>query len=107
MSWLVSNKSAGAPKSGIVTVLDVGSSKVCCIIARLVPRAPLRNGLPHVEHPPQRMGDAVEGVEARVQAVMRVLEHDLDVAPHGVRMEVTGRNAADILPVEQDGALGA
>ena len=38
MSWLGGN--GGARKSGIITVLDIGSSKVCCIIARLKPCAP-------------------------------------------------------------------
>ncbi|MET0170156.1 MAG: cell division protein FtsA, partial [Aliihoeflea sp.] len=37
MSWLSSGKPASAKRSGIVTVLDVGSSKVCCIIAKLKP----------------------------------------------------------------------
>ncbi|NMG41501.1 cell division protein FtsA [Chelativorans sp. ZYF759] len=35
MKW---NASAANPRSGIITVLDVGSSKVCCIIAKLKPR---------------------------------------------------------------------
>lgn len=35
MKW---NATAGHPRSGIITVLDVGSSKVCCIIAKLKPR---------------------------------------------------------------------
>jgi cell division protein FtsA len=37
MSWLGSEMGAASKRSGIVTVLDVGSSKVCCIIARLRP----------------------------------------------------------------------
>ena len=37
MSWLGSGKD-GTRRSGIITVLDVGSSKVCCIIARLKPQ---------------------------------------------------------------------
>jgi cell division protein FtsA len=36
MSWLAGQKD-GVQRSGIVTVLDVGSSKVCCIVARLKP----------------------------------------------------------------------
>lgn len=36
MSWLPGQKE-GAARSGIVTVLDVGSSKICCVIARLKP----------------------------------------------------------------------
>lgn len=38
MSWLRSDSAAVAQRSGVITVLDVGSSKVCCIIARLKPR---------------------------------------------------------------------
>lgn len=37
MSWLSGQSSKGARRSGVVTVLDVGSSKVCCIIAKLKP----------------------------------------------------------------------
>ncbi len=36
MSWLGA-QSSDMPRSGIVTVLDVGSSKVCCMIAKLKP----------------------------------------------------------------------
>ena len=38
MSWLGGQKDGSARRSGVVTVLDVGSSKVCCVIARLKPR---------------------------------------------------------------------
>ncbi len=38
MSWLGGQKDTSKGRSGIVTVLDVGSSKVCCIVARLRPR---------------------------------------------------------------------
>ena len=37
MSWLGGKGDAAARRTGIVTVLDVGSSKVCCIVARLKP----------------------------------------------------------------------
>src|SRR5690606_28015174 len=37
MSWLVGGKEGAARRSGVVTVLDVGSAKICCIIARLLP----------------------------------------------------------------------
>jgi cell division protein FtsA len=40
MSWLGSNGDAAARRTGILTVLDVGSSKVCCIVARLKPAEP-------------------------------------------------------------------
>jgi len=37
MSWLSGGKEGAARRSGVVTVLDVGSAKICCIIARLLP----------------------------------------------------------------------
>ena len=37
MSWLGGQKDSTAGRSGIVTVLDVGSTKVCCVIGRLKP----------------------------------------------------------------------
>ena len=37
MSWLGTQKNGPARRSGVVTMLDVGSSKVCCMIARLKP----------------------------------------------------------------------
>lgn len=39
MNWLGRNGAFGDRRSGIVTVLDMGSSKVCCVIARLRPGA--------------------------------------------------------------------
>lgn len=36
MSWRTGQKD-GSTRSGVVTVLDVGSSKVCCVIAKLKP----------------------------------------------------------------------
>lgn len=36
MSWLPGHKE-GVVRSGVVTVLDVGSSKVCCVVAKLKP----------------------------------------------------------------------
>ena len=40
MSWLRGEGDAAARRSGIVTVLDVGSSKICCIVARMKPAEP-------------------------------------------------------------------
>ncbi|MBA3448970.1 MAG: cell division protein FtsA [Pseudaminobacter sp.] len=37
MSWLGGQNDASTRRSGVVTVLDVGSSKVCCVVARLKP----------------------------------------------------------------------
>ncbi len=44
------------------------------------------------------MGDAVEGVEARVEAVGRVLEDDLDVLAQRRAVEVARGLSADRLP---------
>jgi cell division protein FtsA len=38
MSLLGGSSNSSARRSGIVTVLDVGSSKVCCVVARLKPQ---------------------------------------------------------------------
>ena len=40
MSWLGRNGGTAQKRSGIVTVLDVGSNKVCCIVAQLKPTEP-------------------------------------------------------------------
>ena len=40
MSWLGGNGDTASRRTGVVTVLDVGSSKVCCIVARLKPAEP-------------------------------------------------------------------
>jgi cell division protein FtsA len=37
MNWLGGQNDQAARRSGIVTVLDIGSSKICCIIAKLKP----------------------------------------------------------------------
>ena len=37
MSWLRGANKPAVRRSGVITVLDVGSSKVCCIVARLKP----------------------------------------------------------------------
>ncbi len=39
MSWLRGANRPAAHRSGVITVLDVGSSKVCCIVAKLRPHA--------------------------------------------------------------------
>lgn len=37
MSWLGNSNDGAARRSGVLTVLDVGSSKVCCVVAKLKP----------------------------------------------------------------------
>jgi hypothetical protein len=52
----------------------------------------------------QRLPDDLAHGHARVEGRVRVLEHDLDVAPNGPHLPAP--EAADVLPVEDDLALG-
>ncbi|MGO4832542.1 cell division protein FtsA, partial [Rhizobiaceae sp. 2RAB30] len=38
MNWLGGTANNASRRSGVVTVLDVGSSKVCCVVAKLKPQ---------------------------------------------------------------------
>lgn len=38
MSWLGGSNKSAVRRSGVITVLDIGSSKVCCIVAKLKPQ---------------------------------------------------------------------
>jgi cell division protein FtsA len=38
MTWLGDNVKSAQRRSGVVTVLDIGSSKVCCVVAKLKPQ---------------------------------------------------------------------
>lgn len=82
MSWLGGNGDA-AHRSGTLTVLDVGSSKVCCVIAKL---KPCEDGklLRGRSHRIQVIGighQKSEGVKSGVVV-------DLDRAEHAVRLAV-------------------
>ncbi|HEY4191102.1 MAG TPA: cell division protein FtsA [Mesorhizobium sp.] len=82
MSWLGGHGDP-AHRSGIVTVLDVGSSKVCCVVAKL---KPCEDGklLRGRSHRIQVMGighQKSEGVKSGVVV-------DLDRAEHAVRLAV-------------------
>ncbi|MCT8996881.1 cell division protein FtsA [Chelativorans intermedius] len=82
MNWLLGERSA-APRSGILTVLDVGSSKVCCIIAKLLPSEGGR-ALSHRTHRIRVIGighQKSEGVKSGVIV-------DLDRAEQAVRLAV-------------------
>ena len=35
MTWFGAQKDAAAGRSGVVTVLDIGSTKICCVFGRL------------------------------------------------------------------------
>jgi cell division protein FtsA len=82
MSWLGAGKD-GSKRAGIVTVLDVGSSKVCCIIARLKPRdgAPI---LKNRTHDVQVIGIGHQ----KSQGVKSGVIIDLDKAEHAIRLAV-------------------
>ena len=83
MSWLVGRKDDSARRSGIVTVLDVGSSKVCCVIARLRPReeSPILRARTHQVQ--------VIGIgHQKSQGVKSGVVVDLDRAEHAIRLAV-------------------
>jgi cell division protein FtsA len=82
MSWLSGRKDAQA-RSGIVTVLDVGSSKVCCVVAKLKPReeGQLLKGRTHQAR--------VIGIgHQKSQGVKSGVVVDLDRAEHAIRLAV-------------------
>ncbi|MDP3898493.1 MAG: cell division protein FtsA, partial [Mesorhizobium sp.] len=81
MSWLGSQ--TDAKKSGIITVLDVGSSKVCCIIARLKPRGE-SHLLPGRTHQIQVIGIGHQ----KSQGVKSGVVVDLDKAEQAIRLAV-------------------
>ncbi|NGO55143.1 cell division protein FtsA [Allomesorhizobium camelthorni] len=83
MSWLSGHKDAQARRSGIVTVLDVGSSKVCCVVAKLKPReeGQLLKGRTHQAR--------VIGIgHQKSQGVKSGVVVDLDRAEHAIRLAV-------------------
>lgn len=95
MSWLRANGDNGARRSGIVTVLDVGSSKVCCIIGRLLPRQDSRL-LPGRTHQIQVLGighQKSRGVKSGVVV-------DLDRAEQAIRLAVDAAERMAGLTVE-------
>jgi len=82
MSWLGTQKDSSA-RSGIVTVLDVGSSKVCCVIAKLKPReeSPILRARTHQVQ--------VIGIgHQKSQGVKSGMVVDLDRAEHAIRLAV-------------------
>ncbi len=81
MSWLLGNRSAH--RSGIITVLDVGSSKVCCIIAKLLPHESGR-ALPHRTHRIKVIGIGHQKSQGMKSGVVV----DLDRAEQAIRLAV-------------------
>jgi cell division protein FtsA len=83
MSWLGGNNDAASRRSGILTVLDVGSSKVCCVVVKLKPRED-GNLLRGRSHRIQVIGighQKSHGVKSGVVI-------DLDRAEHAIRLSV-------------------
>src|SRR5690606_27645604 len=75
--------SDSAHRSGILTVLDVGSSKVCCVVAKLSPRED-GNLLRGRTHRIQVIGIGHQ----KSQGVKSGVVIDLDRAEHAVRLAV-------------------
>ena len=61
-----------------------------------------RIDVPQPLQPPQRMRDAVERREPGIQAVVRILEHDLHVAPLRRPMKIPCRQRTDQLAQKND-----
>jgi len=83
MNWLGSHGDAAARRSGILTVLDVGSSKVCCVVAQLKPcdDGKLLRGRSHRAR--------VIGIgHQKSQGVKSGVVVDLDRAEHAIRLAV-------------------
>jgi cell division protein FtsA len=83
MSLLGGQKDGSARRSGIVTVLDVGSSKVCCVVAKLKP-APESQLLRGRTHQAKVIGIGHQ----KSQGVKSGVVVDLDRAEHAVRLAV-------------------
>lgn len=83
MSWLRDKKDTQS-RSGIVTVLDIGSSKVCCIIARLKPTDGASQQLRNRSHCVQVIGIGHQ----RSQGVKSGMVVDLDRAEAAIRQAV-------------------
>jgi len=87
--------SRGSRRSQIVSVLDVGTSKICCLIARLSPRAPTEL-LPGRTHAIEVLGightrsrGIKSGVVANLEAAEQAIRHAVDAAERmaGVTVE--------------------
>lgn len=83
MSWLAAPRDTAARRSGVVTVLDVGSSKICCIIGKLRPAegGQLLKGRTHQVR--------IVGIgHQKSQGVKSGMVVDLDRAEHAIRLAV-------------------
>ena len=95
MNWLSARKEGTGRRSGVITVLDIGSSKICCVIARLQPCEDSRL-LPGRTHQIQVLGighQKSRGVKSGVIV-------DLDRAEQAVRLAVDAAERMANLTVE-------
>jgi cell division protein FtsA len=94
MSWLGGQQDA-ARRSGIVTVLDVGSSKICCVMARLKPREESQR-LPGRTHRMQVLGIGHQ----KSRGVKSGVVIDLDRAEQAIRLAVDAAERMAGLTIE-------
>ena len=95
MSWLRSQKDATAGRSGVVTVLDIGSSKVCCVIGKLKPRGESEY-LPGRTHQVKVIGIGHQ----KSQGIKSGVIVDLDLAEQAVRLAVDAAERMAGLTIE-------
>lgn len=95
MSWLSNSTASPVRKSSVVTVLDIGSSKVCCIIAKLKPREETAR-LPGRTHQIQVIGIGHQ----KSQGVKGGMIVDLDKAEQAIRLAVDAAERMAGLTVE-------
>jgi len=95
MSWLGGQLDAGQRKAGVVTVLDVGSSKICCVVAELKPCEPsqILRGRTHKAK--------VIGIgHQKSQGVKSGVVVDLDRAEQAIRLAVDAAERMSGLTVD-------
>jgi cell division protein FtsA len=95
MSWFGVQGETAAGRSGVVTVLDIGSSKVCCVIARLKP-CEESQALPGRTHRVKVIGIGHQ----KSQGVKSGVIVDLDRAEQAIRLAVDAAERMAGLTVE-------
>ena len=71
-------------RSSVVSVLDVGSTKICCLIARLVPLDPGAEALRGRTHAIEVLGFGHQ----RSRGIKSGVVVNLDAAEHAIRLAV-------------------
>jgi cell division protein FtsA len=95
MNWLGAQNDMTAHRSGIVTVLDIGSSKICCIIAKLKPCEESQR-LPGRTHRMRSIGIGHQ----RSRGVKSGVVVDLDRAEQAIRLAVDAAERMAGLTIE-------